>query len=163
MSNLGHRNEQTGQPGLDRIQANVRSLVAYVRSLLWLTRRAYVELATDKLLATSASFATLLTTTITTDQRDGYIVVNFTASGIKLTGAGTAYFQIVVDGVTKKGAAVGVALNFKFGIALTQRIAVSAGLHTVRIDWRTDVSSLSIAAVTRVEDHAAMTVHEEAA
>ena len=163
MTAPAHRSEQTGNPGLDRIQNNVRALSAYVRSLVWLTRRAYVELATDQLLATSATFATLLTTTITTDRASSFLVVNFAASGIKLTGAGTAYFKIIVDGTAYKAVAVGVALNFRFCAALLQRIAVSAGLHTVRIDWRTDVSSVGIGAATVTEENAALSVHEEAA
>ncbi len=159
----GHKSEQTGDAGLDRIQQNVRNLIAYVRSLLWLTRRAYVALATDQVLATSASYATLLSTTLTTDQRTGFVVANFSASGLKITGAGTAYFRLVVDGVAQKETAVGIALNFRFHAGLMQRVAVGAGLHTIRIDWRTDVSSVDIRPVTAAEEHAHLSVYEEAA
>lgn len=158
-----HRNEQTGNPQLDRIQGVMRDVIAYARSLVWLTRRAYTALATDITLATSASYATLLSTTLATDLRDSFIVAHFTASGVHLTAQGTTLFRVVVDGAAQKGAWTTVGAGFAFTAAVLVRVAVSKGMHTIKVEWRTDANSARINASTVTEEHASLHVHEEAA
>ncbi len=157
-----HRSEQTGNPALDRIQNNVRSLLEFVRGLLWLTRRAYVELATDSTTA-SATYATLLTATITSALARSYLVVSFTASGGHPTNLGTAYFQILLDGVVATGCYTTVPAAYAWNAAAIVRVPVTAGMHTVLLQWKTDSATLRISAATANEEHAAMSIHEEAA
>ncbi len=156
-----HRNEQTGQPGLDRIQANVRSLIEFVKSLAWLSQRAYVALATNVSI-NAAAYAALISTTITTARARGYIVCHLTASGVEVTNAGTVYFQILVDTVVAKGVWSTVGAGAAFSTALVVRVPVVAGLHTVAVQWKSSVNGARINAATAVEEHANLSIHEEA-
>ena len=158
-----HKSEQTGNAGLDRIQNNVRDMITYLRSILWMTKRAYVALATDAT-TSSATYAALLATTFTSVNENSFLVVQFTVSGVKVTNNGNVAFRVVVDGVATKGittyGAIGAA-----GIVGTilLRVAVTRGLHAIRVDWLTTTVSARISAATVVEEHASLHVCEEAA
>ena len=162
MAEVAHKSEQTGNASIDRIQNNVRTLVAYVRSLEWLRRRAYVAATADVTLATAAAYAELIKTTITSDMVSSFLVVHFTASGLHITAQGTTLFRVVVDGTVAEGAWTTVAAGFAFSMAILTRVSVKAGLHNVVLEWRTDANSAQINASTAVEHHASMSVHEEA-
>ncbi len=170
---LGHRNEQSGDEGIDRerlrregyerdrIQGNVRSLIDFVRGLEWLSRRAYVALATDVTIGVAA-YAKLIETTITSARAKSFLVVHLTASFGKITNAGTVSFQVLVDGVVAKGCRKSTPVTFSDSVAMVVRVPVSRGMHTVTVQWKSDTASATIAAATVVENHAAMTVHEVA-
>jgi len=156
-----HRNEQTGNPALDRIQNNVRAIVEFIRSLLWLTRRAYASLSED--VTAPAAYATLLTAKITTHSAKGFLSVAFTASGARLTNAATTFFQVLIDGKVVKGCQVTAAAAFGFSAAIVVRAPVSAGAHVVEVQWMTDnIVTSRINAASVVTEHAAMSVYEEA-
>ncbi len=157
-----HRNEQTGNPALDRIQNNVRGLIEYVKSILWVTRRAYAALATDSTTA-SATYATLLTATITTLAARSFLVISFTASGAHITNAATTLFRVTVDGTVIKGCYTTVAANYAFSAAIVVRTPVVVGMHTVLVQWSTDNATARISAATVVTEHAAVSIHEEVA
>lgn len=163
MPTPGHKSEQTGQPGLDRIQQNVRDLVVFVRNLEWLRRRAYVATTADTT-TSSASYVELMSTTITSAMASSYLVLSFTASGVKSTNAGTVTFQIVVDGTAVKGCSIGtLTATWHWNAAIVVRVPVVAGLHTVRIDWATTTASVRVNAASLVDEHASLHVFEEAA
>lgn len=157
----GHRNEQTGNAPLDRIQANVRDLLAFVRSLEWMRRRAYVALATDETTA-SSTLVDLISTTITSDAANSYLVIHATASGVKSTNTGRLTIGVTVDGVASKGASTSVAASTsKWSASVVVRVAVARGLHTVALQWATTTASNSINALSSADEHAAMSIHEE--
>ncbi len=155
-----HRNEQTGNATLDRIQSNVRALIAYVSGLAWLTNRAYSALAADTTVA-AGSYATVARASITTDV--GYLVIVASASGQKTTASGSNYIEVVVDGVAIKGAYASTTLALPaWNLALVVRTAVAKGSHVVELKWRTDVNSSRINAATVNEEHAHIYVSAEA-
>jgi hypothetical protein len=156
-----HKSEQTGNAPLDRIQNNVRELVAFVRSLAWLANRAYVQLEQDVTIPTSAVYTILVSTTIKTSNDASHIVANFSASGAKLTAVGTVYFRLVVDDVVVGSTSLSVNLTWVFNASLVARAAVRKGAHAVRIEWWTDSSSATIRAKSLIWEHAHLSLHEE--
>lgn len=157
-----HRSEQTGQTGLDRIQQNVRDLIAYVRSLDWLLRRSYVALTANTTTA-SATAADLLSTTLQTSRVNSYLMIAFTASGIKTTNTGTLTFQIVVDGTVYRGCAIGALVaTSHWNASILVRVPVAQGLHTIKAQWLTTTDGARINAASTTEEHAAMSVEEVA-
>ncbi len=158
MNAPSHKSETTSNAALDRIQNNVRDLVAYVRSLRWLERRAYAALSTNA--TSTTSYVTLLEATISSDLVRSSLEVTFSACGGKITNAGTVSFQVLVDGTVVKGCRTSVPLNFSFTASLLARVAVSRGMHTVKVQWKADTASATLSASSTVENHAALTVHE---
>lgn len=107
-----------------------------------------------------AAYATLLTATITSLQATSILDIDFTASGIHITNQGTTYFQVVVDGTPVKGCYTTVGIGFAFTAAISCEAAVSAGEHTVLVQWKTDAASSRILAATVNEEHAHVLVRE---
>ncbi len=131
-----------------------------VRSLATkLTNRTTVTKATDTTI-TATAYASLMTANITTTVANSYLDISLSASGVHITNAATTYFQLVVDSVPVKGAYSTVAANFAFCVSLSARVAVSAGAHTVLIEWKTDTDSARINASSVVEEHAHLFVQE---
>lgn len=160
---VAFRAEHTGNAGQDRAQRLAQqTATAHEQTknvVAALMNHAYATLVTDTTIATAA-YATLLTATITTVLPTGHLVLSFSASGGKTTGAGTAFFELFVDGVLVKGCYVQVPLNVAFATSMVARAAVSKGTHTVLLKWRTDVSSLRINAASIGEEHAHLLVQE---
>lgn len=160
-----HRNEHTGNPGLDRIQGNVRSLIDFVRELAGsvavLRNRSYVALTTSVTLAVAA-YATLLTATITTLLDRGYLVISFSASAVQTTTTGIVYFQVVVDGTVAKGAFVSIVAGGAGTASMVVRVPVTKGAHTVLLQWKSSVANARINAASVVEEHAHLLVQEAA-
>ncbi len=157
------RSEQTGNAQLDRIQNMVRTLVEYLRGLLWLESNAYVALKTD-ISTASATYATILTASITTVAAHSFLNILFTASGSRITNAGTAFFQVLVDGVVVKGCQSTVpsaGISYGFNVALVVLAPVIAGRHSVVVQWKTDSATSQISAASSVTEHAAVSIHEE--
>ncbi len=158
-----HRQEHTGEAGLDRIQNNVRDLVAYVRAVASVVgNRAYAALAVDTTIGVAA-YAELVSTTITTTRASSFLDITFSASGVKTVGIGTPGFRIVVDGVVAKGLkTVAAGATYSFNVAMTVRVPVAPRTHTVKVDWATDTNGLQIKALTVAEEHASLLVQESA-
>jgi hypothetical protein len=155
-----HRHEQTGNAVIDRLSTNVRDLISFVRGLAQLTQnRAYAALAIDTTAGVS-TYATLLTATITTALTNGYVLITFTASGLQLTSTGTVYFQVVVDGKVIKGTHATVAGGQAWCVSMIVRVPVTSGLHTVLLQWDSDVTGARINGKSANEDHAQMVVEE---
>ena len=155
-----HRNEHTGDVVLDRIQGNVRDVIAYLRSLVWLANRAYAALATDTGTIAAGAYATLLIANITTTLVKSFLLVSFTASGVQVTTLGTAFFQVLVDGAVVKGTYTTVAAGSAFAASMVVRVPVSKGAHSVALQWKTSVANARINASTVVEEHAHLYVEE---
>ncbi len=157
--------QHTGTFAGGQMQAQARLATQKVNShaerLAALENRAYTALATDAITA-SATHATLLTANITTVLEEGYLVITFTASGGHPTNLGTAYFQVLVDGVVKKGCYTTVPIAYAFCASIVVRVAVTRGDHTVLVQWRTDSASARISAQTVNEEHAHLLVQEAA-
>jgi len=156
-----HRSEYTGSGVLDRIQSNVRDLIAYVRGLSWLKQRSYVALSPDT--ATSSStYTKLVDVDIATVLRTSSLLIVATAAGSKSSGAGVVSFQLLVDNVVVKGSYANVANNAAFPIAFMVRTPVSQGRHTVTLQWKTSAGVVSVNAASVVTEHAAIWVQEDA-
>lgn len=126
-----------------------------------LANSTFERLTTDVTIATSASYATLLTATIDTTLPSSELAIFFTASGQKITNNGSALFRVLVDGVAARGVITTCgAVTSSWAIALVDQVAVTKGPHTVLLQWRTDTSSLRILAATTAEHHACLRVHE---
>lgn len=155
-----HRNEHTGDSTLDRIQSNVRDVIAYLRSLVWVPNRAYAALTADFTQAATAVYATLLTVTLTTTLVDSFLLVSFSASGQQITNASIDVFMITVDGVATKGCYQSTVLAGVFSVALIVRVPVHRGKHTIELQTKVNTSSLTIHASTVAEEHAHLYVEE---
>ncbi len=148
-----------GQQQQRLAQDTARKVNSFNDTLAALTNRAYATLTTDVTNAV-ATYATLLTANITTVLASGFLIITISASGGKITNAGTPAFQVVVDGVATKACRTSVPLNFSFNVAMTVRVAVTRGAHIVLLQWKTDSASAVISAATVVENHAHLLVQE---
>lgn len=161
------RLEYTGQAAQDRAQRMAQQVgqahEATKSVVEALANHTFTRLSTDNTLATSATYATLLTTTITTKLSSGNILITATASGQKITAVGTAYFRLLVDNVAAKGVyTTSQAVPNAWSISIVHRVAATRGAHTVALQWRTDSNSLRINASSVTEEHASLLVQEVA-
>jgi hypothetical protein len=157
-----HKTQHTGDAILDRIQNNVSDLYVFVRSLLWVRQRAYVALGTDAT-TTSATYVTLLETTITTVLERGYLLMTMTASGAQITNNAVNRMRFVLDGVPQKGCYTVTTANQTWSMALIVRASVVRGSHTVLLQWNTDAGTMRISGLSLPEEHASVHLQEEAA
>lgn len=169
MSTIGKlavRRVHTGEFKVDQQQRLAQQAAQKLNSqadmLNAMLNRGYGALAVDTTLATSASYATLATATITTVLASGYLLITATASGVQLTNAAVDQFQITVDGVVIKGCYQSSAINGGFSVALVVRVAVTRGLHTVLWQAKCTSSSLRVNAATVNDEHAHVLVQEAA-
>lgn len=100
---------------------------------------AFTKLTSD-VSRTANSYADLITQSITTTGGDLQIFFNF--AGKKTTSAGTAYFKLVVDGVDITGADVSSSGGYLTEAAIVWQMALSAGAHTVKVQWKVDTSGV---------------------
>ncbi len=119
----------------------------------------FVEVTTDEL-ESSLIFVDLLSTTITTGAN--FLIVLVTA-GISASSANkNAQMQIDIDGTTFRAAGEelktsGVASS----VAVSVKIAVTAALHTVKLQWRTSGGDVQCRAVISGDDeHCSMLLME---
>lgn len=159
------RQELTGVASQDRAQrmaqqvGQAHELTKAVVTAL--ANSTFERLTTDVTIATSASYATLLTATIDTTLTSGNLDISFSASGQKITNNGSALFRILVDGVAARGMATTcAAVTSSWAMSLVDQVAVTKGPHTVLLQWRTDTSSLRILAASTAEHHACLRVQE---
>lgn len=166
---LALRLQHTGAFARDQEQRLAQQAAAktnlHVDTLAVLANRGYIALAADTTLAGSAGvYTTLLSASVTTTLKNGFLIVTFTASGTHPTTANsTVYFKLFVDGVFVRGAYVttGIAAA-AFAAPILARVPVTAGSHVVRIDWSTDNNSARINANSNVNEHAALLAQEAA-
>lgn len=162
---VAFRAEHTGDVARDRMQRMAQQVgQAHEATKLIVTalaNQSYVALTTDKTLATSASYATLLTASINSVLPSSSLVITVTTSCAKITNAGTGFFRVLVDNVTAKGAAESCsAVPEAWSSSILMRVPVTQGTHTVALQWRTDTNSLRINAASAAEEHASMLVQE---
>ena len=155
-----HRGEHTGSAALDRIQSNVRDLISFVRALGWLTRRAYVALAVDRSLVTTYAWDTLIETNVVTVQKAGFLLVQYTTSGVQNSFAGTVFFQVLVDGVVIKGTYFTANAGWAFCCSQVLVVPVVAGAHNVKLQWYTNVTNARISAKSVPSEHASLLLQE---
>jgi hypothetical protein len=163
---LAQRRQHTGVFGADQAQRLAQDAARQVNShtdmLNALLNRSFTALTTDTGTIAAGAYATLLTANITTVLASGYLLITFTASGVEVTTLGTASFQILVDGVVRKGAYTTVGAGSAFTAAIVIRVPVTRGAHVVLAQWKTSVANARINAATVNEEHAAMLVQEAA-
>jgi hypothetical protein len=108
---------------------------------------------------TSDTFTTLLSTTMITG--DGYIVCNFTASGDNSAANREVLFRLVVDSTTIRGCGFTVITGGAMSsTSLQRKLPVSAGSHTITIQWRVSGGTGRINVVSNENHHASVIVQE---
>jgi hypothetical protein len=81
-------------------------------------------------------YVTLLTTPVIT--QEGFLRIVWTASVSNAVATCLCYFRLMLDGVLQKGMSVRVnAANTAHGVMVSSYTAVSAGTHTVAVEWCT--------------------------
>jgi hypothetical protein len=102
---------------------------------------------------TSTSFVDLLSLTVTTTG-SSFLLTTFSAAFTNSSGVTyrRVEFQLLIDGVPQHGC-LGVATSTNGAtIAMVDRLAVSAGTHTVTVQWRTSANTAQIRPSTVTED-----------
>lgn len=107
------------------------------------------------------TFGDLLTQVITI-QAGSILLIHFTASAGNTSTATTIDFQITIDAVAARGTGMRtVAINVPMGNAIVYRkTGLSAGLHTIKVQWRTGGGSARIRPATTVNEHASLMIQE---
>lgn len=108
----------------------------------------------------STSFVDLLSLNITTGAN--HLVVHFTVAGENTRNDREVYFRLQIDGVTKIGTTLsGVGGPRATTAALVFKEAISAGAHTVKIQWSVESDTGRVLPVTYPDmEHAALYVEE---
>jgi hypothetical protein len=110
----------------------------------------------------ATGYVTLLTLTLTTEAN--YLRSLFTCSGDNSNAsARTVYFRLLLDGVKVKGSSFRTTTNTSGTMAteLSSYGLVTAGSHTVAVQWCTSASTARIRPVTNPNfDHASLLVQE---
>lgn len=154
-----HRDQHTGNAILDRIQANVRDIISYLRNSR-VAAPAYVQQAAD-ITITVAAYAKLFEVAIQKVQVGTRLRIHFGASFLQLTNPGGAYFQVKLDGVIQKGTYVSTSVaGTAYNAHLSLIVPAAEGRRIVTVEWKCAVNSLRIAAKTIVEEHATLIVEE---
>lgn len=157
------RIEHTGDPAKDRAQLlarqNTQSHEQTRIIVAALMNRVFAALAVDVAIGVAA-YVALLSTTITTVLAKGNIDIHFTASGANSTATANARFLVLVDGVAVKGTYGFTNAGDAFSAALVVRVAVTAGPHTIAVQWKSDAGAARINAKSVQEEHAHLLVAE---
>lgn len=83
---------------------------------------------------TSGAFTNLITQSITTGAN--FLIVTFDVTTSNNSGTAQNFFRIRVDGVTERaGGCRMAAANTAQGVSLSARVPVTAGTHSVTVDW----------------------------
>jgi hypothetical protein len=120
----------------------------------------FKELTVDTT-TTSATFVTLLSQAITTT--GGSLLIWFTNSSSASNNSSTLGYRLTVDGVVKRatGQRVAASNNPQSGALVYKCSGLSAGAHTVVIQWNTTVGTGAIKPVTNPDyDHASLLITE---
>jgi len=110
----------------------------------------------------SAVFVDLLTVAITVEA--GFILIESSIGASLSVNAGTIFFRITVDGVAQAGVSNSFTIiGDEHASAFCLRVAVAAGLRTVKLQWRVAsvLSTARIRPVTQPDaEHASLVVSE---
>lgn len=133
---------------------------ATVASLNYLRQAVFAEISTNTT-TTSTTFTNLLSQNITTQA--GFLLINLTISASNASANRTINFQILVDGVVKRGLSVRVSAS---GVAesgaLVLKVPVTAASHTVLVQWSVLSSTGQIRPTTTVTEHCSLLIQEVA-
>jgi len=113
----------------------------------------------------SGVFVDLLTATITTTA-GGILLIHANMSSSNsavILAPATNSFQVLIDGVVQRGAACAAYTGSAFGASIGLRVAVAAGLRTVKIQWKVSGTTGRIRPVTTTDESASLLVCEVSA
>lgn len=162
-----HRNEHTGNPVIDRIQGNVRDLIAFVRRLgervTALESGKFLALAVDKTNTGAGAYVDLMSTTYVSAKASSFLLLTLMASFVKATAAGGVYFTILVDGAQVGDSTyLTVPLNSAGNCCLMVRHPVVAGTHTIKVQWAGSPNSVVCRPATNLNEFCSLYIQEVA-
>lgn len=109
----------------------------------------------------SATFGPLLSQAITTTA-GSYLLITTTVS-LSNTANANNDIQITIDGAAVRGATIRSNVGTGGSAAITYRKSgLSAGAHTIAVQWRTSSGSARIRPATQVMEHASLSIIETA-
>jgi hypothetical protein len=119
----------------------------------------FVEVAAD-VSTTSTTWVDLLSTTITT--LAGFLLLTTTVSPNTSSTSAGFYIRLLLDGVAVRGASgYAGSATFNETVSIVSKEAVTAGLHTVKVQWRVSTGTLRCRPVTAPDqDHASLLIQE---
>lgn len=125
-----------------------------------LLQSTFIEQVADTT-TTSASFVTLLTQSITI-QTGSILLIDVSASISNTTNNNNVDIQITIDGTPARGAGTRVPVaNQPGGFAIVYRkTGLTAGAHTVLLQWRTGANTARCRPTTTVNEHASLRIQE---
>jgi hypothetical protein len=125
-----------------------------------LVQNSFTELTADQS-TTSASFVDLTSLTKTLTTGANFVIVKFTCSCSNTAVGSVNDFQLLVDGVAKRGTSASVkSSNDTLCVALVYKIAVTAASHTIKLQWRTSSGTLRSRPVTTIVEHGSLLIQE---
>jgi hypothetical protein len=123
-----------------------------------LQQTSFAEITSDTT-TTSLTYVDLLSVTITTIA--GNISIYASASGDNTNNARLSKYRIMIDGVADRGFVANVSPSLPDSGAIVLRRAVTAGSHTIKLQWATSANTARIRPITNPDtDHASLLVEE---
>jgi len=125
-----------------------------------LVQTAFTEVTSDTT-TTSTTFVDLLSITITTGTNNLLIYVSHSFGNTSAFGA-QVFVRLVLDGAAVRGAADQASSTFASSGAIASKKAVTAGSHTIKVQWRVGGSTGQCRPVAAPDsEHCALLVIEE--
>ena len=116
---------------------------------------------TSNVSTTSTSFVNLLSTNITTTVANSNLLI-FAAGSISNTNSNINMFvRVVVDGDSKGGVELRGQGGIGIAFSIVNKIAVSAGLHTISLQWKTSSATMQCRPTINVDGESASLLIEE--
>lgn len=124
-----------------------------------LVQTKFVEITSDTS-TTSTTFVDLLSTTLTT--QGGALLIHFDVSCSNSNTGKEIDFQVLLDGTVKKAGGVRYNGTPAGDLSLSYKTAIlTAGSHTVKVQWKTESNTANIRPVTApTGESASMTILE---
>lgn len=121
---------------------------------------AFTELTANATTTATGYSGSLLSVTITTGANP--VIIHFSVSCQHSSSNQRNDFRLLVDGVARRGVSVFSPsnLNGNSGALVYKTTALSAGSHTVTIQWRVAAGTGQIPVTSTVVDHACLFVEE---
>lgn len=109
---------------------------------------------------TSTSFVDFMTLNVNTGQNA--LCVFFSASGNNTTSGARVHFQLLVDGVIRRGSDFFCVSTTNGGCAalVYKTFNLSDGAHVIKIQWSVTAGTGSVNASSGTSDHASLIVYE---
>lgn len=130
-----------------------------------LIQSAFAEVSTN-ISTTSTTYVDMTPLTLTLDTAANFLLVDFTACVEIVSSLGDLGFQLLLDGVVQVGAKGRIAASGSPGYTSCPSIRfrtptrVSAGSHTIKMQWKTSASTVQIRAATFVYATGSLLVRE---